>query len=232
VNIDIWAKSITDNATAVAPQAKAAPVPSTTDVTTVNALSSSAYSAAGSALTSVTGKGESAELLQTYINTPNTANQNSAVTALSETTALVNTLLSQATTLGSDLSTTTASAGPLIWLASRCDFLLTSKATWWSNNQWANTIFYQIGTPLMATAGKLTVNGRGNYRTVTLAAGKALSLPVPPFTPPRQNRLTLTTEHFFEETNADSSRDGQALTPVTGFISKPVSSTFNDRLAY
>jgi hypothetical protein len=223
VHIDIWAKSITENATAVAPQAKAAPVPSTTDVTTVNALSSSAYSAAGNALSSVTGKGESAELLQSYIDTPNAANQTAAITALAETTALVNSLLTQANTLGNDLSSTTASAGPLIWLASRCDFLLPSKATWWSNNQWANTVFYQIGAPLMATAGKLTVNGSGSYRVVSIAAGKALT---------GQNHGTLTISNFLEGSNADASREGQALTPVTGFISKPVSSTFNDRLAY
>jgi hypothetical protein len=223
VHIDIWAKSITENATAVAPQAKAAPVPSTTDVTTVSALSSSAYSAAGNALSSVTGKGESAELLQSYIDTPNAANQTAAITALAETTALVNSLLTQANTLGNDLSSTTASAGPLIWLASRCDFLLPSKATWWSNNQWANTVFYQIGAPLMATAGKLTVNGSGSYRVVSIAAGKALT---------GQNHGTLTISNFLEGSNADASREGQALTPVTGFISKPVSSTFNDRLAY
>jgi hypothetical protein len=189
----------------------------------VNALSSSAYSAAGNALSSVTGKGESAELLQSYIDTPNAANQTAAITALAETTALVNSLLTQANTLGNDLSSTTASAGPLIWLASRCDFLLPSKATWWSNNQWANTVFYQIGAPLMATAGKLTVNGSGNYRVVSIAAGKALT---------GQNHSTLTIGNFLEGSNADASREGQALTPVTGFISKPVSSTFNDRLAY
>jgi hypothetical protein len=225
VHIDIWAKSITENAETLLPLANTAPVPKTTDLTT-------AYSAAGNALSSITGKDESAQLLQTYINTKNDVNQTQdnknlaeekAIKALAETTALVNSLLTQATTLGNDLSSTTASAGPLIWLASRCDFLLPSKASWWSNNQWANTVFYQIGAPLMATAGKLTVNGSGSYRVVSIAAGKALT---------GQNHGTLTIGNFLEGSNADASREGQALTPVTGFISKPVSSTFNDRLAY
>lgn len=223
VHIEIWAKSIIANATAVAPQAKAAPVPSSTDITTVSALGSSAYSAAGNSLNSITGKGESAELLQTYINTPNAENQTQAIAALAETTAQVNSLLTQANTLDNDISATTATAGPLIWLASRCDFLLPSKATWWSNNQWANTVFYQIGAPLMATAAKLTVNGSGSYRTVTIAAGKAFT---------GQSHATLTIANFLEGINADSSRDAQALTPTAGFISKPISSTFNDRLAY
>jgi hypothetical protein len=223
VHIDIWAKAITENAAAVAPQAKAAPVPSSTDITTVSALGNSAYSAAGNALTSITGKGESAELLQTYINTPNATSQTQAIAALAETTALIDSLLTQANTLDNDVSATTASAGPLIWLASRCDFLLPSKATWWSNNQWANTVFYQIGAPLMATAAKLTINGNGSYRTVTIAAGKTLT---------GQTHATLTIVNFLEGSNADNSRDGQALTPASGFISKPISSTFNDRLAY
>jgi hypothetical protein len=229
VHIDIWAKSITENAAAVAPQAKAAPVPESTKITDVIASETSAYSAANNALTSISGKGESAELLQTYINTPNATNQTQAISALAETTALIDSLLTQANTLDNDISATTASAGPLIWLASRCDFLLPSKATWWSNNKWANTVFYQISTPLMATAGKLKVNGVGSYRTVTLAAGK--KLPVPTLPPPCPERLPLI-EQFLEDINADNSRNGLALTPTTGFISKPISSTFNDRLAY
>lgn len=229
VDIDILAKSIIANATAVAPQAKAAPVPESTKITDVTASETSAYSAANNALTSISGKGESAELLQTYINTPNTTNQTQAISALAETTALIDSLLSQANTLDNDVSATTANAGPLIWLASRCDFLLPSKATWWSNNKWANTVFYQISAPLMATAGKLKVNGMGSYRTVTLAAGK--KLPVPALPPPCPERLPLI-EQFLEDINADNSRNGLALNPAIGFISKPISSTFNDRLAY
>jgi hypothetical protein len=81
----------------------------------------------------------------------------------------------------------------------------------------------------MATAAKLTVNGKGSYRTVTLAAGK--KLPVPTLPVPCPQRL-LQIEQYLEGINADNSRNGLALTPATGFISKPISSTFNDRLAY
>jgi low affinity Fe/Cu permease len=206
VHIDFWAKLIAQNAATIGTQAN------------------SAYSAASGALDSITGNKESADLLQTYIKTPtNTENQTKAIQELAETTDLVKNLLIQADTISNNLSATSASALPIIWLASRCDFLIPGKATWWSNNQWANTAFYQIGAPLMATAAKLTVNGSGNYRTVSIAAGRALS---------GQTHSTLTIANFLEGSNADTSREGLALTPVTGFVSKPVSSTFNDRLAY
>lgn len=223
VHIDFWAKLIAQNAATVAPKVKANPVEDESKISAATALSDSAYFVAGGALTSITGKNESAGLLQSYINTPNSENQTQAIAALNETTAQVNNLLTQANNLSNNISATSASALPIVWLASRCDFLLPSKATWWSNNQWANTIFYQIGAPLMATANKLTINGNGSYRTVTIAGGKMLT---------GQNHATLTVSNFLEGSNADNSRDAQALTPTAGFISKPISSTFNDRLAY
>ena len=224
VNIDIWAKSISENAAAIAPQAKALPIAESKKITEAVALETSAYSAAGNSLSSITDKTGSAELLKTYIDTPNIDTQNKAIAALDKTTVLVaDNLLAQAKILDNDLSTTTASAGPLVWLASRCDFLLPSQKTWWLENKWANTVFYQIGAPLMATAAKLTVNGSGSYRTVTIAAGKALT---------GQNHSTLTIANYLESDNTDPSRDNPALTPITRFISKPTSSTFNDRLAY
>ncbi len=223
VNVDIWAKSISDNVATLAPLAKAIPVASNIDPASASILDTSAYKIAGNALTSITGKNESSELLQAYINTSSSANQAKAITALGETTVLVNALLSQANILDNSLASTNATATPIIWLSSRCDFLLESAPGWWKYNQWANSVFYQFGAPLQATPGKLTVNGAGNYRLVALVAGKAFAT---------QNRAVLAVANFLEGSNADSSRDGLAGAPTINFISQPPSSTFNDRLAY
>ena len=223
VDINIWAKSIIENANTVAPLAKAAPVASNVQLSDVNALDSSAYKAAQNTLSSITDKNAASDLLQSYINNPTTTNQNAAMAALATTTAMASNLINQSNALNNDLATTTASATPMIWLSSRCDFLLSSASTWWSNNQWVNTLFYQMSSPLSTLPGNLTVNGQGTYQLVTLAAGRALS---------GQTRSTLTTSNFLEGINAEISRDGNALTPATGFSAAPSTSTFNDRLAY
>ena len=65
--------------------------------------------------------------------------------------------------------------------------------------------------------------GSATYRVAALTAGRALGA---------QNRATRTTANFLEGINADTSRDGDAKTPVTVFVNAPVSGTFNDRLGY
>jgi len=206
IGLEIWAKSISANAALVAPLATASAV------------------AAGDALTSITGKNESAALLQAYIDTPNAANQASALAALGETSTLVNALLTAANNLDQPLSSTTASAFPMVWLSSRCDFLLPSASSWWQANQWSGLVFYQISSATTGEPGKLTVNGTGSLRVVALAAGRAL--------PPGQNRATLTTANFLEGINADPSRDGDATAPTPNFTATPPSATFNDRLSF
>jgi len=47
-----------------------------------------------------------------------------------------------------------------------------------------------------------------------------------------QNRGTRTTANFLEGINADTSRDGDAKSPVNVFSNAPVSGTFNDRLGF
>ncbi|WP_205629850.1 hypothetical protein, partial [Dechloromonas denitrificans] len=166
VNVDLWAKIIADNAALIAPQAKANTVAAGTDPAKASVLDSSAYKTASDALSSITGKNESLQLLQAYIDNQTAANLASATTAIGETSALINTLLGQASQLDTLFSGTTASAAPIVWLTSRCDFLLPNVATWWKGNQWANTLFYQISHPLQAMPGKLTVNGAGSHRLV------------------------------------------------------------------
>ncbi len=222
VDIDIWAKIISANAALVAPLAKANPASANTDPSEAAVLDNSAFKLASDALASITGKNESASLLQAYIDNPSTTNQAKAITALAETAAFVNSLLAAANALDNPLSGTTASAFPIVWQSSRCDFMLPT-ATWWSSNQWANSVFYQISNATMTQPGKLTVNGTGSYRVVTLVAGRALA---------GQTRGPLNVSVFLEGINADSSRNGDASTPTTAFTSAPPSATFNDRLAY
>lgn len=222
VDIDIWAKIISANAALVAPLAKANPVAAAIDPGKAPVLDTSAYKLASDALASITGKNESASLLQAYITTPSTANQAKAIAALAETTALVSALLSGANALDNPLSGTIASAFPIVWQSSRCDFLLPTT-TWWSSNQWANTVFYQISNATMTQPGKLTVNGAGTHRVVTLVAGRPLA---------GQTRGPQNVSVFLEGLNADPSRNGDASAPATTFTSAPPSATFNDRLAY
>ena len=224
VNVDLWAKIIADNAALIAPQAKANALAAGTDPAQASVLDSSAYKTAADALSSITGKNESLQLLQAYIDNQSAANLSRASTAIGETSALVNTLLGQAGQLDTLLSGSTASAAPIVWLASRCDFLLPNVATWWKSNQWANTLFYQISHPLQAMPGQLTVNGVGSHRLVAIAAGRTL--------PPTQNRAVASVVNFLEAGNAHLSRDADATAPATAFTSAPPSATFNDRLAY
>lgn len=227
VNVDLWAKIIADNAALIAPQAKANALAAGTDPAQASVLDSSAYKTAANALTSITGKNESLQLLQAYIDNQTAANLASTTTAIGETNALLSTLLGQASQLDTQLSGTTASAAPIVWLASRCDFLLPNVATWWKGNQWANTLFYQISHPLQAMPGQLTVNGAGSHRLLAIAAGRVL----PPGAP-TQNHAVASVVNFLEGGNAHLSRDADATAPVTTFTSAPPSATFNDRLAY
>lgn len=232
VALEIWAKSISANAALVAPLAKANPVAAGADPGSAAVLNGSAYKIAGDALASITGKNESAALLQAYIDTSNTANQATAVAALGETSALVIALLTAASNLDIPLTSTQASAFPMVWLSSRCDFLLPSGSSWWQDNLWAGLVFYQISSPTISEPGKLTVNGTGGYRVVALATGRALA---------GQNRATLSAADFLESTNngfitkddvVKKTRDGDATAPATAFTATPPSATFNDRLSY
>jgi len=220
VDVDFWAKIIASEAYDLATRAKAVPVAVNTDFSTAVVLDGSAYQAAS---TTLAGSQATAVAMQAYLATPTTNKQAAAATALANTIGQVDNLLGLANDVDGTLSGSTATAFPLIWLASRCDFLQPSQASWWNANQWANTLFYQIGNRQMAAPGSLTVNGSGNYKVVAIAAGQAL---------PPQNRATRSSPNFFEGINADVSRDGNASNPKPDFASKPPTSTSNDRLAY
>jgi len=164
-------------------------------------------------------------LLQAYIDSPSSSRQTAATTALNTTVNQLNTLLSSAGALDAVLDSGSAQAFPTIWYGTTCAFLQPPSGTtsWWTANNWTTLTFYQISDRVRQASGKLQVGGSGTYRVVALSAGRALS---------GQNRATRTTANFLEGINADTSRDGNAQTPITGFANTPLSSTFNDRLAY
>ncbi len=223
VHIAIWAKTISDNAALIAPLAKANPVASGTSASSAAVLDTSGYAAASSALSGLQASSGTLAALQAYLAAPSAERQAQAIAALAATVNQINQVISRGNALDALLSSSKASASPIIWLASRCDFLLANTASWWSNNAWSNTLFYQISHPLRSVPGQLTVNATRNLHVVAIAAGRALS---------GQSHGTQSVANFLEGSNADASRNGDATSPSLSFTATPPSATFNDRLAY
>jgi hypothetical protein len=222
VDLKYWANLVVAEADSLARQAKGVPIAIGQDFSNVTPLGTSAYQIAENALNS---SQNAATAVQAYINTPTSAKQTAASTALADALSTAGSLLSAATTLDASLNSSASSALPIIWLSSRCDAFRDTANSWWINNQWKNLVFYQISEAIRsATPGRLLVNQSGNYRVVVINAGRALS---------GQSRGTRTAFNYFEGTiNADASRDGDASTPALTFSNQTPSATFNDRLAY
>ncbi len=217
--IAYWAQITSRVATDIATQARKGPAAVTDN-------SASAYSSADQLVSGISGSGGSQALLQAYVDAPtNAAKQAAATAALNATSAQLDTLLASAATLDAVLDSGSADAFPAIWYGSTCAFLqpASGSSSWWTANNWTNTTFYQISDRVRQASGKLQVGGSGTYRVVAASAGRALG---------GQNRATRTTANFLEGINADTSRDGNAKTPVAVFANTPVSGTFNDRLGY
>ncbi len=223
VHIAIWAKTISDNAALVAPLAKANPVASGASPGSATVLDSSGYAASNTALNGLQASNGTLAALQAYLASPSSERQAQAIAALAGTVAQVSQVISRGNTLDASLSSSKASASPMLWLATRCDFLLANSTSWWNSNGWSNTLFYQISHPLRSTPGQLSVNTSTKLRLVAIAGGRPL---------PAQNHGTQLAAHFFEGNNADASRNGDATAPVATFTAGPPSATFNDRLAY
>ncbi len=218
-DIAYWAGIASSNATNIATQARKAPAASSDNP-------GSPYYAADQLVSGISGSGGAQALLQAYINAPTSASKQAAATAaLNSTLSQADTLLTSAGALDSVLDSGSAEALPTVWFGSACAFLqpASGSTSWWTANNWANTTFYQISDRVRAASGKLQVNGTGTYRVVALSAGRALGT---------QNRATRTTANFLEGINADTSRDGDAKSPVAVFSNTPVSGTFNDRLGF
>lgn len=216
--IEYWSKITAGVATTIANQARKTPGAANDNAT-------SAYATADQVVSGISGSSGTQALLQAYIDSPSSSRQTAATTALNTTVNQLNTLLSSAGTLDAVVDSGSAQAFPTIWYGSACAFLqpASGSTSWWTANNWTTLSFYQISDRVRQASGKLQVGGTGTYRVVAISAGRTLS---------GQNRATRTTVNFFEGVNADTSRNGSANTPATGFANSPISNTFNDRLGY
>lgn len=222
-NINLWLDAIAANAENLAPLARAYPLDAGKSPADATVLEDSAAFAANQLTSGIVGSNGALELLAATIAQPDANHQARLVKALAETGEQLGTLIDRARRVNNDLSGIQASAQPMIWNSSRCDFLRPGQHSWWNDNQWAPLLFYQIGNPLHAAPARLKVDQRGAYRLVTLAAGPAIE---------GQNRRIAKVANFLEGTNADPSRDGDASTPIDAFSALPPGHNFNDRLAY
>lgn len=221
INVEFWANIIKAEANGLASLAKGQPIAAGQDFSSVTPLATSAYQGAD---TAVASSQAAVTAIQTYINTPTAAKQTLATNSLADALTQAAGALSDATMFDTTLSSSAASAFPMIWLSSSCDAFRDTAKTWWTANQWQGLVFYQISdATLSAAPGRLTVNQAGNYRVVVINAGRALT---------GQNRSIRSAANYLEQINADASRNGDAAAPVSTFSNAPVSTTFNDRLAY
>ena len=153
VNVEFWANIIKSETNALASQAKGLPIAAGQDFASVTPLGNSAYQGADTALASSQA---AATAVQTYINTPTAAKQALAATALADTMTTTASALGDANTLGTTLSSSAASAFPIIWLSSSCDAFRSTATSWWTDNQWQGLVFYQISdATLSASPGRL-----------------------------------------------------------------------------
>ena len=203
----------------------------------------SAYTESRQLLSSIDGSTGSIAKLEAYINAPtDTTKQSEAIAALAETQAQLADTISAANQLDTLLESGLAqAASPTKWYGEACALLNppTGSGTWWVNNEWRKFFFYQISARVRPATGKLTVNGGPEkYRVVVISAGSVLTGQDP-------TRNTRKATHYLEGINADTNapagpgapsipgdRDEDAQNPPVAFSSGPLSSIFNDRLAY
>lgn len=225
VNLENWAKTIAAHAATLASKIKAAPI-SNDAFYNVSALEGSAYALATEALNS---SATAASALTNVINTPTTLKIDQAEQArlaLIDDASAFNTEIEQ---LGGSFSSSTASALPIVWLASQCDAFRQTADAWWRKGAWQDLVFYQISNIDSTLPGNLKVNGDGNYRVVAIASGRTLSSlsQTRPLSP-----ATRTSASYLEKLNSSATRNGDATSPDKEFTNDSPSATFNDRLAY
>lgn len=200
-------------------------------VSAVNDSETSAYTASRQFLAKLDGDTGTIKALESYIAAPSDTTKAAAASrSLADAVSLLANLIGRAEVLESTLESGLAQGViPVVWYGSACKILAppTGSSTWWTANAWNTLFFYQISDRIRPGTGRLTVNGQGGFRTVTLASGAAIN-PGSGL----QNRSLRETRNFLEGRNTHSSRDGAAKSPAIEFENAPPSATFNDRLAY
>lgn len=216
VDLAFWAKIIAEQGESIVPAARSQSTDGQPD--------DSAYRAAEDALSALNDRNGSRSLLESYLKAPGNARLSAASEARTATLAALDTVLQRLGGLEALSTAGPAAAAPMVWGAARCDFLRPGVRSWWSENAWHDTVFYQIGQPLSAGEARLAVNGQRRYRLVAVAAGRAL--------PGQARGPSSGIAAYLEGGNAAPSRDGSATSPATDWYLMPPSGNFNDRLAY
>lgn len=221
VDLVLLVKMLGDQAASQAPLAKAYAVAAPSDPAKTNVLDSSLYRQAELGLASLTGKNSAPTLLASATSA---STQSKIDAALAGSLQQAEATLVAARSLLPQVTSGHASAQAMLWLSARCDFLRPNSNSWWLANQWDKATFYQISPPSAAYPGQLTVDDKKSLKTVTLVAGQALT---------GQNHWgAIDIRQYLEADNGDPSRNAPANTPSRHFISRPISPSFNDRLAF
>lgn len=206
----------------------------------------------------------SLDALSEYKKNDSDENSQNAIRAINETIVA----LAKLQSVIESFSQTSADAAPLIWSNEKCAVLHESNTDmWWTKNKWRDLIFYQIGDRYIASEARLSIIGKPDkYKTVALAAGAPVWQQQDKtnscsdwLLQDRRATLNNLTKLYLDDINADTTRDGLALTPVESLVDgslqkKPteyfknitknclplpntpgnavMATTFNDRLSY
>lgn len=184
----------------------------------------SAYTYAKKLLAGLNGQSGAIFLLERYLRDKTPDNQKAAQAAVEKTKTALRLLLAKASSLDESLVSGLAEATvPTVWHGKSCSFLRSAnEESWWRNNEWNKFVLYQIGDRYASTPGRLTVNGRGSYKVVVLAAGKPLAT---------QDRTIRKAASFLEGVNGNPTRNDDAKSPSNDFSKGATSPDFNDHLA-
>lgn len=159
--------------------------------------------------------------LATWQTKPTTANRTKLDNALAAAQTALTALSDASGALAASATGGEASAWPMAWASTWCDFLALSGSNWWQANDWQPLVFYQIASP--TPINTLHIPGAPPQARVVLIAGRRLA---------GQNRPSADIADYLEGANASPSRNGEAQAPDPHFFRAPADETFNDQLAY
>lgn len=173
-----------------------------------------ARTASSQLLDSIERKNGALENLQTSLSKPSPAQETRTEQSLS---AVKNASASALTALDSAANTArggSATAWPMVWASPHCQFLQTTSS-WWHQNAWADSVFYQFADPSRGPSGQLQADGHRNLPLLVIAAGA---------TRPGQQRPSQQISDYLEGRNAQH--------PAQHFESFLDRNQGNDQLAF
>ena len=148
--------------------------------------------------------------LANFQKSPTATRRKNLLAAAQTLAVLKNDFQTTLKTAQSQMAGGTAHFWAVLWQSASCDFL----NTWWANEAWRGTIFYQL---------QAEIAGRGEKSWAILAAAAPLA---------NQNRALDAPESYFEDCNNSPSRADTAENPDDKLCALPKTPTFNDLLAW